>query len=161
MSANFSDAYATTERGSEEAQRAAEGFVTIQVPFALPRSMTPGSQFEGLFTRVMDAVPPRTIFASYASVERAELFLPAPSSSVSPASVADVDEANALHGRRIRWTMATTSDAGGNIPKWVQRNWTLGGVPRAVVADVGLFIDWTMKRRERRRLEDDAQVEEV
>lgn len=47
----------------------------------------------------------------------------------------------------IQWTMATTSDAGGLIPQWVQRNWTLGGVPRAVVADVGLFIDWSTKRR--------------
>lgn len=47
----------------------------------------------------------------------------------------------------VQWTMATTSDAGGLIPQWVQKNWTLGGVPRAVVADVGLFIDWTAKRR--------------
>lgn len=44
--------------------------------------------------------------------------------------------------------MATTSNAGGSIPQWVQRNWTLGGVPKAVVADVGLFIGWTMRRRE-------------
>jgi hypothetical protein len=50
--------------------------------------------------------------------------------------------------------MATTSEAGGKIPQWVQRNWTLGGVPRAVVADVGLFIGWVMKKRGQ-----EAQVE--
>jgi hypothetical protein len=50
--------------------------------------------------------------------------------------------------------MATTSEAGGKIPQGVQRNWTLGGVPRAVVADVGLFIGWVMKKRGQ-----EAQVE--
>lgn len=51
----------------------------------------------------------------------------------------------------IEWTMATASSAGGMIPKRVQRSWRLGGVPRAVVADVGLFIGWVARERERVR----------
>lgn len=83
-----------------------------------------------LHQKVVSAVPKRTIFANYASVEQVNLLPPGDSGP-----------------SRIEWTMATTSDAGGSIPQWVQRNWTLGGVPRAVVADVGLFIGWTMRRR--------------
>ncbi|KAE8160575.1 hypothetical protein BDV40DRAFT_290007 [Aspergillus tamarii] len=43
--------------------------------------------------------------------------------------------------------IATTSNAGGANPQWIQRSWTLGGVPKAIVADVGLFIGWTAQRR--------------
>ena len=108
-----------------------EGFITVQIPFRPHSSSTPTD----LYQQIISAVPRRAIFANYASVERVALL---PTSSPQPAS----------ETRRIEWTMATTSDAGGSIPQWVQRNWTLGGVPRAVVADVGLFIGWTMRRRE-------------
>ena len=106
------------------------GFVTVQIPFYPDASSTPTD----LYQLINANVPRRNIFANYASVEQVTL-LPAPSSQ-SPSEP-----------RRIVWTMATTSDAGGSIPQWVQRNWTLGGVPRAVVADVGLFIGWTMRQR--------------
>lgn len=47
-------------------------------------------------------------------------------------------------GEKVRWEMATASDAKGALPMWAQKL----GVPGAVVKDVGLFIDWTGKRRE-------------
>ena len=49
--------------------------------------------------------------------------------------------------RKIEWTLATTSDPGGLVPQWVQRSWSLGGVPKAVVKDVGLFIGWVARNR--------------
>ncbi|KAJ5702844.1 hypothetical protein N7488_010392 [Penicillium malachiteum] len=106
------------------------GFVTVQIPL----QSTPTSTPPDLHQRIISAVPKRAIFANYASVERVMVLPPLPSSTGS-------------NPDRIHWTMATTSDAGGLIPKWVQRSWTLGGVPRAVVDDVGLFIGWTMRRR--------------
>ncbi|KAI2791471.1 hypothetical protein POX_c04332 [Penicillium oxalicum] len=110
------------------------GFLTIQIPLhAAASSTTPA-----LMKKISAAVPKRAIPAHYASVERVELRsgrLSASSASPSPAS------------SYIEWTMATTSDAAGSIPQWVQRSWALGGVPKAVVADVGLFIGWTMRRR--------------
>ena len=47
-------------------------------------------------------------------------------------------------GRQVKWQMATASDAGGVLPMWAQKM----GVPGAVVKDVGLFVDWTAKRRQ-------------
>ncbi|KAK3674649.1 hypothetical protein LTR78_005371 [Recurvomyces mirabilis] len=47
------------------------------------------------------------------------------------------------HGKKVKWQMATASDAKGILPMWAQKM----GVPGAVVKDVGLFIDWTSKRR--------------
>ncbi|KAK4987588.1 hypothetical protein LTR66_005002 [Elasticomyces elasticus] len=48
------------------------------------------------------------------------------------------------HGEdKITWEMATASDAKGWLPMWAQKM----GVPGAVVKDVGLFMDWTAKRR--------------
>lgn len=83
--------------------------------------------------QVLSTVPKNTIFAHYVSVERVRLLPPA--------------TADANAERRIEWIMATTSDAGGQIPQWVQRSWTMGGVPKAVVADVGLFLGWVDKKR--------------
>ncbi|KAJ5806235.1 uncharacterized protein N7503_003837 [Penicillium pulvis] len=103
-----------------------KGFVTVQIPLQSNPSSTP----DDLHQKIVSAVPKRTIFANYASVEQVNLLPPGDNGP-----------------SRIEWTMATTSDAGGSIPQWVQRNWTMGGVPRAVVADVGLFIGWTMRRR--------------
>lgn len=120
ISLTISAAYDSPQ--SEE-QTSTKGFITLQIPLRSDPSSTPSS----LQQKIASSAPRRTIFANYASVERVSL-LPA-------------------EPRSIEWTMATTSDAGGSIPQWVQRNWTLGGVPRAVVADVGLFIGWTMRRR--------------
>lgn len=52
-----------------------------------------------------------------------------------------------LGQRSIEWRTATTSNAGGWIPKRVQRSWSLGGVPKAVVHDVGLFMGWVDRER--------------
>lgn len=46
-------------------------------------------------------------------------------------------------GDHTVWHMATASDAGGNLPMFMQKL----GVPGAVVKDVGLVIDWIEKRR--------------
>lgn len=44
---------------------------------------------------------------------------------------------------KVKWQMATASDARGSLPMWVQKT----GVASAVVKDVGLFIDWCSKTR--------------
>lgn len=97
---------------------------------------------DALKQKILTTVPKNTVFARYASVERVRLLPPA-----APAPGAATDTNNNTDGNRIEWIMATTSDAGGKIPQWVQRSWTMGGVPKAVVADVGLFLGWVDKKR--------------
>lgn len=104
------------------------GFYTIQIPLSFKTASS------SLKEKIKSVVPKNTIFAHYASVEHVVLL---------PTS----ESANEQHQRQIEWTMATTSDAGGLIPQWVQRSWTMGGVPKAVVADVGLFLGWTDRQR--------------
>lgn len=133
--------------------------MTVQIPFYLTKPIIPGSQYEGLYAQIMDAVPQRAVFAYYASLERVERVPPPTPLASGLPSAADSNNPATSPDRYLRWTMLTTSEAGGKIPKWVQRSWTLGGVPRAVVSDVGLFIRWTIERRER-RLEQDSQMGE-
>lgn len=121
-------AYEPRPNGSESRQ---PGFYTVQIPLSFKDSVP-----AGLRDKIRSAVLRNTIFAHYASVEHVVLL-----DSLSPAEVTDEQQ-------RIEWTMATTSDAGGLIPQWVQRSWTMGGVPKAVVADVGLFLGWTDRRRQ-------------
>lgn len=103
---------------------AKNGFVTVQIPLThKPANSIPAELRE----KITKSVPRRTVFAAYASVERVLV----------------------TGDGKIEWTMATTSDAGGLIPQSVQRSWTLGGVPKAVVADVGLFIGWTERNRKK------------
>jgi hypothetical protein len=133
---------------------ATAGFLTIQIPITVIDSTTsdsttsstipsssslPAPLLETISTHALKS----TIFAAYTSVERVLLFSHAP----PPPQSANVAQA-ASH---IEWTMATTSSAGGMIPNRVQRSWRLGGVPRAVVADVGLFLGWVARERERER----------
>ncbi|PYH43435.1 SRPBCC family protein [Aspergillus saccharolyticus JOP 1030-1] len=103
------------------------GFVTVQIP--LSPSAEPAETLPDLLHAVRAAQPTNATLATYASVEEVLL---------TPSEMdADV----------VTWTMATTSDAGGAIPSWVQRSWSLGGAPKAVVADVGLFIGWIARKR--------------
>ncbi|CRG89834.1 hypothetical protein PISL3812_06873 [Talaromyces islandicus] len=106
------------------------GFYTVQIPLSFKTSSA------NLREKIKSVVPKNTIFAHYASVEHVSLLDSPPLASES-----------ANRQRQIEWTMATTSDAGGLIPQWVQRSWTMGGVPKAVVADVGLFLGWTDRQR--------------
>lgn len=106
------------------------GFYTVQIPLSF--SKEDYSSAADLQSKIKSAVPKNTIFAHYASVEHV---------------VVSKKAAAAGEQRQIEWTMATTSDAGGLIPQWVQRSWTMGGVPKAVVADVGLFLGWTDRQR--------------
>ncbi|KAE8378229.1 hypothetical protein BDV26DRAFT_262006 [Aspergillus bertholletiae] len=98
-----------------------KGFVTIQIPLS---GKLGGSAPNLLRERITALAPQNTVFASYASVEQVVVM-----------------------SDKVEWTMATTSNAGGAIPQWIQRSWTLGGVPKAIVADVGLFIAWMAQRR--------------
>lgn len=54
-----------------------------------------------------------------------------------------IERAEVTSDGKVRWQMGTASDAKGNLPMWAQKM----GVPGAVVKDVGLFIDWTQKKR--------------
>ncbi|KUL87261.1 hypothetical protein ZTR_03374 [Talaromyces verruculosus] len=110
-----------------------QGFYTIQIPLLFKKDSPNNGVPDAIKQQILSAVPKNTIFAHYASVERVRLLPPA--------------TADANAERRIEWIMATTSDAGGQIPQWVQRSWTMGGVPKAVVADVGLFLGWVDKKR--------------
>lgn len=96
--------------------------MTVQIPLVYKPANSIPDRLRG---KITSSVPRNTVVAAYASVEQI-VSLP-------------TDE--------LEWTMATTSDAGGLIPQWIQRNWTMGGVPKAVVADVGLFIGWTGRNR--------------
>lgn len=130
ISLTISAAYEPPSWNQQTPETKTKGFLTIQLPLTATPSTTPAA----LHQKITSAVPRRTIFANYASVERVSL-LSTPSSAQPAPS------------RSIEWTMATTSDAGGSIPQWIQRSWALGGMPKAVVADVGLFIGWIMRRR--------------
>lgn len=122
---------------NDQGQGPLEGFYTIQIPVLFNQD-SPDDVPETLRNKITSAVPKNTIFAHYASVERVRL-LPA---------VGTIESKNATDAKHsIEWIMATTSDAGGHIPQWVQRSWTMGGVPKAVVADVGLFLGWADKKR--------------
>jgi len=123
--------------GNGNEQHALQGFYTIQIPIIFNKD-SPNDVPETLRSKITSSVPKNTVFAHYASVERVRL-LPA----VATAGAENGNGGN----QRVEWIMATTSDAGGLIPQWVQRSWTMGGVPKAVVADVGLFLGWVDKKR--------------
>ncbi|KAF2154734.1 hypothetical protein K461DRAFT_311143 [Myriangium duriaei CBS 260.36] len=62
----------------------------------------------------------------------------------TPGSYVSIERAELLDdGKRVKWQMATASDAGGNLPMWAQKM----GVPGAVTKDVGLFMGWVADRR--------------
>ncbi|GAD96028.1 conserved hypothetical protein [Paecilomyces variotii No. 5] len=157
-------------------------FVTIQIPIEPPSNPSAEITDAAVRSKFASAPPKDTIFANYASVERVHslpsniniLKSPRPSVDVSRSRAGSIfsprsslSTARPVPGaggppRRmsnprsaiVEWTMATTSDAGGLIPSWVQRSWTLGGVPKAVVADVGLFLGWVAKKREAEELQE-------
>jgi hypothetical protein len=45
-------------------------------------------------------------------------------------------------GKRAEWRMATSSDAGGSIPRFV----TNSALPKSIAEDVPSFLRWMMKR---------------
>ncbi|KAF4554000.1 Hypothetical protein D9617_5g068750 [Elsinoe fawcettii] len=64
---------------------------------------------------------------------------------VTPGIYVSVERAELLEdGSKVKWQMATASDAKGVLPMWAQKL----GVPGAVVKDVGLFMDWINLKRE-------------
>lgn len=98
-------------------------FLVVQVPVDVAR--LPAALYSnGRHKTAADTAQKKKdiTIGQYVSIERAEL----------------VDE-----GKSVKWQMATASDAKGVLPMWAQKM----GVPGAVVKDVGLFIDWTGKRR--------------
>lgn len=152
-------------------------FVTIQIPIEPPSNPSSEITDAAVVSKFVSTPPKNTIFANYASVERV-LSLPSNINIIkSPRPSADVSRSRAgsMFSSRpsisnttrpisaagstsnprsaiIEWTMATTSDAGGLIPSWLQRSWTMGGVPKAVVADVGLFLGWVARKRQEEEL---------
>ena len=135
------------------------GWVTIQMPLAYnPSSSSSNDSIpESIRARIVADSPKNTIFASYASVERVVTLSPPGRGSSASASASagngngesglGVSRSQSRSRRKIEWTLATTSDPGGLVPQWVQRSWSLGGVPKAVVKDVGLFIGWVARNR--------------
>lgn len=116
-----------------------QGFMTVQIPLAAkPTDAIPDEIRE----KVASAAPRNAVFASYASVEQV-VSLATPAVTCNPGAARDGNGDT----NQLEWTMATTSDAGGAIPRWIQRSWTMGGVPKAIVADVGYFISWTGQQR--------------
>ncbi|PKX90855.1 SRPBCC family protein [Aspergillus novofumigatus IBT 16806] len=115
-----------------------QAFMTVQIPLASkPTDAIPHEIRE----KVASAAPRNAVFASYASVEQV-VSVPTPAVTSNPDARGRTGDAN-----QLEWTMATTSDAGGAIPRWIQRSWTMGGVAKAIVADVGYFISWTDQQR--------------
>jgi hypothetical protein len=45
-------------------------------------------------------------------------------------------------GARVEWKMATSSDAGGNIPRFM----TNQSLPSSIAEDVNSFLKWSTKR---------------
>jgi len=62
---------------------------------------------------------------------------------ITPGQYVSIERGELVSEGEWKWQMGTASDAGGNLPMWAQKM----GVPGAVVKDVGLFMDWTAKRR--------------
>ena len=135
------------------------GWVTVQIPLSNEQdSNIP----ESIRARIVADSPKNTIFASYASVERVVSLSPpgragngkknnnptTNNKDNSDASALDIIRTQSRSRRKIEWTLATTSDAGGSVPQFVQRSWILGGIPKAVVKDVGLFIGWVAHNRQ-------------
>lgn len=101
-----------------------EAFLVVQIPVDITK--VPAALYSnGRHKQAADSAQKKkdVTVGQYVSIERAEM----------------VDE-----GARVKWQMATASDAKGMLPMWAQKM----GVPGAVVKDVGFFIDWTGKRRE-------------
>jgi len=104
----------------------ARGFVVAQIPIDLAE--LPASLYSsGRHRKDGDSAKKRAnvTMGRYVSVERVKLS----------------EDSNTKTGRLIRWTMATASDAGGNLPMGLQKM----GVPGAVIKDVGLFVGWSRR----------------
>jgi hypothetical protein len=56
---------------------------------------------------------------------------------------AAIERVTRLPDGRIEWLTGTESDAGGNLPRWLQEK----SVPGQILKDVGLFIGWADKKR--------------
>lgn len=141
------------------------GWVTIQLPLAYePADSVP----EAIKARIVSSAPKNTIFASYASIERLVSLSPSRRTSSASATTNNNNSIAATQSisrtlsqsrAKVEWTLATTSDPGGSVPQWVAQSWFMGGVPKAVVRDVGLFIGWIAEKR-RAATEDTTNTEE-
>lgn len=105
-----------------------DSFIVAQIPIDL--SKVPASLYSsGRHQKDGDAAQKRAnvTMGRYVSIER----------------VVKREEEEGRAGQQIYWMMATASDAEGNLPMAMQKL----GVPGAVVKDVGLFVEWTAKKR--------------
>jgi len=76
------------------------------------------------------------VVGAYTSVERVRRLQPNP-----------VENGSQARGSEIEWVMATTSDAKGVLPLWLQSK----AVPGQVAKDVSMFMGWIA--RERKKME--------
>lgn len=99
------------------------GFVLAQVPVEFPADSKEAFYSSGRNVKEGTNALQRSkvVKAQYASVERVKL----------------------NNDGRVVWETAVSSDAKGWLPMSLQKL----GVPGAVLKDVGLFIDWTSKKR--------------
>ncbi|KAK0628444.1 hypothetical protein B0T17DRAFT_522716 [Bombardia bombarda] len=89
-----------------------------------------GTAPEALLSK--DAPGNDTVIGAYASIERIRKLPP---------------QSDNGGGGDIEWIMATASDAGGVLPKWVQAM----AVPGQIAKDVYLFLSWIAKEREKQK----------
>lgn len=47
-----------------------------------------------------------------------------------------------LDDNKVQWSMATSSDAGGSIPRFI----TNGALPKSIAEDVPSFLKWMVKK---------------
>ncbi|KAF2405510.1 hypothetical protein EJ06DRAFT_578671 [Trichodelitschia bisporula] len=97
-------------------------FIVVQIPIDLSHS--PAARYSSGKHRTDGESPrqkKRVVIGQYASVEKVEV----------------------AEDKRVRWIMATASDAKGWLPKWVQKR----AVPGAIAKDVPWFLTWNHKQR--------------
>lgn len=107
-----------------------QAFLTIQFPVCLPSTI------------LQPFLPKNTVVAHYISIEYIRVL-----SEVKLSNRANPLERWVGAKKQIEWNMATASDGGGWIPGFVQRSSILGGVPKVIVKDVGLFMKWVAEKR--------------
>lgn len=57
-----------------------------------------------------------------------------------------IERCQLMSGGHVKWTMATASDAKGNLPLFVQKK----AIPDQIAKDVALVVEWLDKQRKGR-----------
>lgn len=126
------------------AKKGSQGFVVVQVPVniaSLPEALYSNGRNLREGDSGLKRKKPTLGYA--ACVLRDGL----PWSLTIPSSVyTSIERCVLTANDEIEWTMATASNARGNLPMWAQKM----GVPGAVAKDVGFFMKWIEEKRANR-----------